>query len=258
MSLSTADWHQRYIQQARWTKDLRQKIFSYPWFINSQYVIELGCGTGAVLEEIIPFHKRCLIGLDIDRDPLSFASTSNSSFKLVQGDAFITPFSSSTFDLSFCHYLLLWLENPALVIQEMVRITKPGGWIIAFAEPDYGGRIDYPNELENLAKIQSNSLIQQGANIYIGRILKSLFIQAGMTEVVCGILGAHWSVSNPSDIAIESQVLLSDFNSIDKSSESMSLDRYIYLQQIDQRAWQDQTRILFVPTFYAWGKVNKP
>ncbi len=257
MSLTIAEWHQRYKQQAGWSAELRRLIYSFPWFVEAQLIIEFGCGTGAILQEICPFQKQCVVGLDIESDPLIFASSIDTPSKLVQADAYTTPFPESTFDICFCHYLLLWTKKPDLIIEEMIRITKPGGWIMALAEPDYGGRIDYPVELEPLGEIQIQSLIHQGANPLTGRKLKSLFSNSDITEQVSGIFGALWSGCEKSENEIESNILQSDFDTLGNSPELMTMDQFSLLQQMDRQAWKNQTRVLFVPTFYAWGKVSK-
>lgn len=258
MSLTIAEWHQRYKQQAGWSAELRRLVYSFPWFREAQYIIEIGCGTGAILQELLPVQKRCVIGLDIESEPLIYASSFESDPKLVQADAYSTPFPDSTFEISFCHYLLLWTKFPHQIISEMIRITKPGGWILAFAEPDYGGRIDFPTELETFGKIQIQSLMEQGANPYTGRSLRSLFSYPNIINVTTGIFGAQWSSVETTETNMEMHTLQSDYERLDNSPVSISRDRFISLQQSDYQAWKNQTRVLFVPTFYAWGKVDKP
>jgi SAM-dependent methyltransferase len=62
-----------------------------------------------------------------------------------QADRHTLPFQP-VFDVTFCHFLLLWVSNPEKVVAEMGRVTRPGG-SVRLAEPDYGGRIDYPESL---------------------------------------------------------------------------------------------------------------
>ena len=64
----------------------------------------------------------------------------------------------------------------------MVRVTHPGGFVLALAEPDYGGRIDYPTELSQIGDWQKNALKQQGANPLMGRELRSIFSHAGINK----------------------------------------------------------------------------
>jgi hypothetical protein len=137
-----------------------------------------------------------------------------------------------------------------LGLKEMRRVTHPGGLVAAMAEPDYGGRIDYPDELAEIGQLQAAALRQQGADPNLGRRLANLFVDAGLSNVQTGLLGGHWNLS-PSSEALESEwsVLESDLaGSIDK-------EKMEYLRSLDATAWKKGVRILFVPTFYAWGTV---
>ena len=64
--------------------------------------------------------------------------------------------------------------------------------MLACAEPDYGGRIDYPDELSEIGRLQMMSLARQGANPQVGRKLKAILREAGIREVEVGILGGQW------------------------------------------------------------------
>lgn len=238
-------WHQRYIQQARWTEALRTYLLQRAGYSPGKQLLEVGCGTGAVLG--------CMgaaWGLDINLEVLRLARVHCPSAVLVEGDAHHLPFRSTIFDLVLSHFLLLWVKDPLRVIQEMARVTVSGGAVLAMAEPDYGGRIDFPFELGELGRYQRESLEEQGANIHMGRQLRSLFIQAGLSGVESGLLSGQWTTS-PSlqDLEMEWQVLESDLAGKISQAE---LERF---KQIDSVAWKEKVRVLFVPTFYAWGRV---
>jgi hypothetical protein len=128
----------------------------------------------------------------------------------------------------------------------MLRVTRRGGAVLALAEPDYGGRIDYPPELQPLGEAQIQSLRQQGADPELGRKLSALLHDCGLIQVETGVLSGSWT-QPPSreDLDIEWQVLESDLQGRD-------LD-LVRLRQIDEQAWAEGTRTLFVPTFYGWG-----
>ena len=155
-------------------------------------VLEVGCGTGAVLAGLPEFTSAALHGLDIDFTALQFAKTQTPA-ALTQGDAFHLPYPSASFDAVCCHYLLLWLADPVPALQEMRRVLRPGGSLLAFAEPDYGGRIDYPDELVVLGQWQSESLRGQGADPHAGRKLAGWLHAAGFDQVVSGVMGGEWS-----------------------------------------------------------------
>ena len=257
MSLSSSEWHARFTQQTRWTHDLRRYLYTRAGLPSAQRVLEVGIGTGALLPELASNTSAQLIGLDINRIFISYARENNPAATLLQADAHYLPFSGHTFDLCLCHFLLLWVVDPIRVIKEMVRLTRPGGAVLAIAEPDYGGRIDYPPELEVLGSLQEASLRQQGADTRLGRRLATMFYQAGLKPVEYGILGGQWA-TDPSivDGQIEWSVLHADLKVLSQGADTiLSPQDLDTLAEIDRQASLHGERILFVPTFYAWGRV---
>ena len=171
--------------------------------------------------------------------------------KTVAGaNALNLPFSQASFDICLCHFLLLWIADPLAALNEMKRTAKPGGWVLALAEPDYGGRIDFPPELEALGKAQSQALQGQCADVSVGRKLRSLFTDCGLKNIRSGIINAEWDqdFSQP-DFDLEWAVLRKDL--MWKLSPE-ELDRYY---RIDLDASRQGRRVLFVPIFYAFGQV---
>jgi cyclopropane fatty-acyl-phospholipid synthase-like methyltransferase len=45
----SVDWHARYLQQARWTRPLREYLYGKAGVDSARRVLEVGCGTGALL-----------------------------------------------------------------------------------------------------------------------------------------------------------------------------------------------------------------
>jgi len=248
MDLSAAQWHERYLQQAKWTASLREYIFKQTSFTGAGSALEVGCGTGAVLPSL-PGNPR-VFGLDIQYSTLEFARNLNQKPRFINADGSRIPLANGTFDITFCHYLLLWLKSPLTVLLEMKRVTKPGGYVIAFAEPDHAGRIDYPPELTDVANLQSNSLQNQGVNLQIGRQLAGLFSEAGLTEIVTGVSSFQRQPAGLPDWFIsEWQMLEHDLTGRIDPSE---LACY---HSLDEIAWKNGSRVLWVPTFYAFGRV---
>jgi SAM-dependent methyltransferase len=240
-------WHKRYRQQVGWSLQTRRYIFERIGLQTSARILEVGCGTGALTDSLAADGYTDLFGLDIDFQALAFQSD---SYSLVQGNAFHLPFPNGAFDLVICHFLLLWLIDPAVAIAEMKRVVKKSGGIVALGEPDYGGRVDYPDQLETLGKMQIVALIKQCADPFMGRKLLGLFHQVGLSGIQCGIIGAEWEqkVDNTKD-DLEWAVLRKD---LAYTISDQEFERY---QAIDRRARQDGSRVRFVPLFYAFGKV---
>lgn len=194
MHRSPEAWHSRFIHQAAWTADLRRFLFERAGLAQARRVLEVGCGTGALLESLeasVPASCR-VYGLDTAPSFLKYAHSHLAASRLVHGDAYRLPFCTASFDIIFCHFFLLWISNPVSVLEEMAAATRPGGAVLAFAEPDYGGRIDYPKPLETLGKLQTEALQRQGADPFTGRKLALLFHQAGFEQVETGVMGGFW------------------------------------------------------------------
>lgn len=248
--LDLAWWHQRYVQQSTWTAAIRDHLFRKIKLSASDALLEVGSGTGAVLSQLADQRANRLFGVDLLLPPLRYAQEINKDFQLVQADGFHLPFSQDSFAVSYCHYLLLWVTDPAEILAEMRRVTRPGGCLIALAEPDHNARIDYPPPLDMLGKKQTHALGAQGADTAIGRKLRSLFHHAGLQEVETGILSAAWSGS-PSQSMDPTEWDMIRADLADQFTAAQLSD----LEEKDREACASGERVLFIPTFYAAGIV---
>lgn len=254
MPLSPVDWQRRFSLQAEWTRQARQYLFQRAGISTPHSVLDVGCGTGAISKEVSTNHGLKIFGLDISYDFLNIAAQQVPNAQFIRGDAHQIPIKGGAFDHTYCHFLLLWVERPLNVIKEMIRVTNPGGAILVLAEPDYGGRIDFPEELTILGEWQQAALRQQGAEPLIGRQLAGLLHQADLQKIEVGVIGAQW-ISPPSESELRSEweVIRSDLEYLSLNSEQVQLAES--LKQSDLNAWASGERTLFVPTFYALGWV---
>ena len=253
MVFSVSDWHKRYLKQAEWTAAIREYIYKKIFVEANHTVLDLGSGTGALLTELITQTNDNVVGLDLSYDNLAFAKRNHNAYKLVQGDGLELPFSTNSFDFTLCHYLLLWLVSPNKCLGEMKRVTKPGGWVLALAEPDYGGRIDHPPEFSILGEWQTIALKIRGADPEIGRQLLDLFVQTGLQHIQTGVLGGQWNPGyNHAEWLNEWEVLEQDINSLINKPDLKLIKS---IKELDLQANQSGNRLIYVPTFYAIGQV---
>lgn len=244
------DWHLRFLQQARWTAQLRAYLIQKAGIQPHHRVLEVGCGGGAVLQDFSAGSR--VMGLDIDFSSLLIARYLIPSASLLCSDGHRLPLSSQSVDFSICHYFLMWV-NGGEVLKEMRRITRRGGAIIAMAEPDYGGRIDHPPALSAIGHYQTQSLRDQGADPTTGRKIRGWFRDAGLINIESGVMAAQWANDQtyPQDLDMEWAVIRSDLQGYLAPEEIEALEK------ADRHAWLEGTRILFVPTFYAIGFVPR-
>ena len=243
------NWHARYVQQARWTRDLRNYIFDKVQVEYAHRVLEVGCGTGAILSELP--NRPHLYGLDIDRTALDECRLHVPQASLIQGNAVGLPYFSRSFDIVYCHFLLLWVQDPLQALVEMKRVTRSGGYVIAFAEPNYLQRVDQPKELIALGKWQTEALIQQGADPGLGARLAELFFEAGITIVETGTIHGPKNEPSADQWEMEWEVIETDLDGWVPESDIQKMKR------LDRLARERKTRVLHVPTHFAWGIVAK-
>jgi ubiquinone/menaquinone biosynthesis C-methylase UbiE len=250
MSLTIEEWHQRFLQQAQWTKGFRDYIFPRIGFSSGARILDIGCGTGALMEELNLQERGALVGGDLNIDYLKLAIRNYPEGTYFRGDGHYLPFPPETFQISFNHYLLLWVEDPIRIVKEMRRVTQQEGILLALAEPDYGGRIDYPPPLDTIQDMQMASLEAQGADPNTGRKLRHIFQKAQIRDIKTGVFEGQWKEPpDQEDWELEWKILEHDLKG------EISQEKLYALKKTDRDAWRQGHRTLFLPTFYAWGKV---
>jgi SAM-dependent methyltransferase len=248
--LTVEEWHAQFTRQARWTRVVRNQLYRRVNLLRAERVLDVGCGTGVITEEMAARCKGQVIGVDVDAAMVEFARTRGGQAEYRVGEAHELGFPDGHFDVVACHFLLMWVSFPLSALREMARVTRPGGAVLACAEPDYGGRIDYPEELP-LAHWQAEALRREGADPFIGRKLPASFTQAGLSADV-GVIPSLW----------DEEALRTEFEAEWALMErtlagTVSADELQRYKQLDWQAIEDGQRLIFVPTFYAVGrKVN--
>jgi ubiquinone/menaquinone biosynthesis C-methylase UbiE len=248
--VTVEDWDDRLRQQLDWSKSVIsqcQKNFPLAPFSK---LLEVGCGTGRVISSYPLIPGGFSIGVDIDFNRLEFSHKRLPSIGVSAADGYSLPFSARSFDQTICHYLLLWAKNPLEILIEMKRVTKKGGMIFIFSEPDYGGRIDFPNELLAVKDVQIMSLKTQGADPFIGRLLLSLLQKTGLKSIQTGML--QWSPG----FGCDAQENLQEWKVFENDAEGILSQAEIEkLRSINIESVKKGDRVLFVPVFYGWGVV---
>ena len=248
MSSDYSFWHTRYYQQVGWTENTRRYILNKVGISPNDNLLEVGCGSGAVLETLKNDGYRNLNGIDLDLNILLQSKLPHSS---ACADGLHLPFQDASFDHCLCHFYLMWVSDPLTALREMARVTMPGGWVLALAEPDYGGRIDYPQPLEILGEMQTEALCAQGADTHMGRRLLALFKECGLYKVGAGIISAQWGPGNSTDsFKNDWGVLARDLAGTVSTGE---------LDALRSRAEASTSKgegIWYVPIFYAYGRIS--
>jgi SAM-dependent methyltransferase len=250
--LTPEEWHRWFAVQARWTQETRLWLYRQAGLSNARTILEVGCGSGVITAELAHLVPgRVVVGLDCDPQMINFARRRDGAPLYVLGDAHTLPFPAEHFDIVVSHYLFLWLARPERAIREMARVVRAGGSVLACAEPDYGGRVDYPPALEESGRLQAAALRKQGADPQIGRRLGELFVGAGL-QVTLGVMGGQWELPPPAGVGNDFEA---EWDVRERDLAPLCpCDRLRIWRALDRMALENGRRVLFVPTFYAWGR----
>lgn len=98
---------------------------------------EFGCGSGKMGLQIMPFLTQGSTYTGIDQSSQLIArgqqNWANTPWKAEfhEGSIYNAPFADQSFDVTMTHTVLMHVPHPELVIKEMIRVTRPGGLVIA-------------------------------------------------------------------------------------------------------------------------------
>ncbi|MBI2190611.1 MAG: class I SAM-dependent methyltransferase [Planctomycetes bacterium] len=87
------------------------------------WILDVGCGNGTFLSPLVGQHQ--VVGVDISPGMLCLAR--KGGFRVVNGLAESLPFRSGQFDAALCVEMFQCVDTGAVIVQEMVRVLKPGG-----------------------------------------------------------------------------------------------------------------------------------
>jgi SAM-dependent methyltransferase len=141
---------QRYFTDARdhWWHDDYVALLAKRFRVDGvRRVLDVGCGQGHFTRVWARHLPRGFALTGVDREGRSLAvararcadfAVANGlegTFSFVAGAVEKLPFDDDTFDMSMCQTLLIHVRDPDTAFAEMVRVTKPGGLVLA-AEPN--------------------------------------------------------------------------------------------------------------------------
>lgn len=264
-------------RQADRTRSLRSPLYGRAGLRHATRILDVGCGSGAVTADLRAAAPDAnLVAIDVEaamtrraaktlRPPPRVGQVGRADASGVEGprtppatvlqaDGATLPFADGSFDVAVCNLVLLWAPDAAHLVQEMARVVRPGGTVLASMEPDYGGKIHWPeNPLVDLV-FQGEGIRRRGGDPHAGRKLRHHFVAAGMrTEV--GIL-------NP------------DLPTPEEDLQMMRRNRRYYRRMLAEAgfaqgevdAWEKETwdaleagiQLSFLPCFWAIGRKPVP
>lgn len=158
---------------------LRNTILARAAIQTGTKVIDIGAGRGFLAAGAERMGAE-VIALDIDHDGLRDGIASNP----VAGDARLLPFRDESFDRAVMRSALIWMEDRARALSEVLRVLVPGG-LIAGSE-SLNGDFEVTSRHRGLGEIWSvlrEAIRSEAAPTLTAEELRSLLTQADFFEV---------------------------------------------------------------------------
>jgi ubiquinone/menaquinone biosynthesis C-methylase UbiE len=237
-------------RQASWYASHRKEIYRTVGLRNFGRVLEVGCGTGVIAEEIAARIGGLAVGVEIVPERATDAGRLRENARFVAGDGARLPFADNVFDAVFFTFSLIWIDNPRRALEESKRVVCNDGWLVALAEPDYNGLIDYPPEASSKDAVLT-AIEMMGGHTDAGRKLREWFVEAGLREFACGLIQhrsttADLLADEAGEIAGLKQLLGDD-------TDDKQLRR---IEQERRSALQAGRRTYYLPVFYMVGRIS--
>lgn len=148
---------------------------------------DIGCGNGAFTELLFSRARAAHVeGVDPSPGQLTFARNRlhGRSTDLHEGTATKLPFADAAFDAAVMALVIFFVPTPEEGVAEMVRVTRPGGTVAAYAWDIPGG--GFPTELvtEELYRFGIEPLRPPRADVSPIPALERLWTDAGLSSVM--------------------------------------------------------------------------
>ena len=167
----------------------KERLYSQLRVGPGSQVLDVGCGVGA---DTLPLSR--LVGptgrvLGVDSDPASIAEANRRAAAAglgawvdhQVGDAYALPVADATVDACHSERVFLHLQHPERAFAEIVRVTRPGGWIAIVDGDGASFSIDTPEAVIERRIIPFWAA--KHVNGYAGRQLYRTFKAHGLADV---------------------------------------------------------------------------
>jgi len=168
-------------------RDIKVESFRIIAETRPSLLLDAGCGVGTDLLSLastLTADSR-IVGLDASEALLARAAErirdSSGRCSLIRGDTTRIPCRDNSFDACRIDRVLQHIREPETVIRELVRVTKPGGIIVAFDNDWDTITISLDNE-EIEARIRQ-AWLGCFASGQVGKDLAAIFKACGLTEI---------------------------------------------------------------------------
>jgi SAM-dependent methyltransferase len=131
---SESDGYERFM--GRWSRRLAPLFVTFAGVTEGDRVLDVGSGTGALSAVAAAVESVRVTGIEASPAYVRYAQE-HADGRFEVGDALALPFPDDAFDRTVSMLVLNFVPDAAAALQQMIRVTRPGG-VVAAAVWDYG------------------------------------------------------------------------------------------------------------------------
>jgi ubiquinone/menaquinone biosynthesis C-methylase UbiE len=159
--------------------------------VPGERVVDLGCGPGGVLHLLARRVGPDGSVLGVERSPHFVrlarefvAEQGCSQVEVIEGDAYDTGLPRASFDGAHMRLVLVNVPEPERIVNEMVALVRPGGWVASF-EADFTTQIcDPPHPArDRLREAYAAHAAALGIDLSIGQRTHRMFRDVGVDDI---------------------------------------------------------------------------
>jgi SAM-dependent methyltransferase len=139
---AAGDLYEPYV--GRWSRRVAREFLQWLAVPAGMEWLDVGCGTGALTQTILEYARpKAVKGVDPSPAFIAYARAQvgggSASFQV--GDAQSLPLDNGSVDVAVSGLALNFVPQPSAAVEEMARVTRPGGAVAAYLW-DYAGKME--------------------------------------------------------------------------------------------------------------------
>jgi ubiquinone/menaquinone biosynthesis C-methylase UbiE len=130
--VETTDYYSKSFETKTEQQKFLEEILQLKKFAPSK-IADIACGGGSLSYNLSKLYNSEFSLVDLNEDGLTIAKTNlgkSNQFQFITDSIYeLKNINANEFDLTFCWQTLSWLDEPEKALEQLVKITKKGGYV---------------------------------------------------------------------------------------------------------------------------------
>ena len=169
-----------------WSRKVGVQFIDWIKFPHSLSVLDVGCGNGAFSVQIDEIcNPSSIAGIDPSSAQIDYASRReiNAPSQFEVGDSMSLSFQNDKFDASIMALVIFFVPDPKKGVAEMLRVTKPGGILAAYAWDVMSGGLPMEPMHKIMREMEIDYPLPPSVEASQKTVMKKIWTNLGISEV---------------------------------------------------------------------------